>query len=99
VGIANTGEGAITMARENAYDIIFIDMKLPTINGLETYLAIKGNHSHPVVIMMTAYRQEMAQLVDEALDNSAYACIYKPFDMEEVLGLVNQIQERRQTAG
>ena len=50
VGIANTGEGAITMARENAYDIIFIDMKLPTINGLETYLAIKGNHSHPVVI-------------------------------------------------
>lgn len=99
VGIANTGEGAITMARENAYDIIFIDMKLPTINGLETYLAIKGNHSHPVVIMMTAYRQEMAELVDEALNNSAYACLYKPFDMQEVLRLLNQIQERRQRAG
>ena len=29
------------MAKEEAYDIIFIDMRLPTINGLETYLAIK----------------------------------------------------------
>jgi DNA-binding NtrC family response regulator len=99
VGIALTGEDAIAMARENSYDIIFIDMKLPTINGLETYLAIKESNSHPVVIMMTAYRQEMAELVEEAISNSAYACLYKPFDMQEVLGLVNEIRERKQTAG
>jgi DNA-binding response OmpR family regulator len=40
----------------------------------------------------------MAELVEEALNNSAYACLYKPFDMEEVLGLVNEIRERRQRA-
>jgi len=98
VGIALSGEEAITMVRENAYDVIFIDMKLPTINGLETYLTIKETNPEAVVIMMTAYRQEMGELVEEALNNSAYACLYKPFDMEEVLGLVNEIRERRQTA-
>jgi two-component system response regulator HydG len=98
VGIAHTGEAAITMAQEKTYSIIFVDMKLPTINGLETYLAIKKINPESVVIMMTAYHHEMAELVEEALNNSAYACLYKPFDMEEVLGLVNEIRERRQRA-
>ena len=99
VGIAHTGEEAITMAQGRAYDIIFIDMKLPTINGLETYLAIKENNPEAVVIMMTAYRQEMAELLEEALNNYAYACLYKPFDMEEILRLVNEIWKKKQKAG
>jgi len=85
VGIAHTGEEAIIMARKKSYDIIFIDIKLPTINGLELYLSIRQINPEAVAIMMTAYRQEMAQVVEEALRNNAYTCLYKPLDMEEVL--------------
>ncbi len=95
VGVAHTGEEAITMAKGALHDIIFIDMKLPTINGLETYLAIKAINSQAVTIMTTAYRQEMAELVEEALKNSAYTCLYKPFEMEELLRLVDEIRERK----
>lgn len=95
VDIAYTGEEAIAMAQETAYDIIFIDAKLPTINGVETYLAIKEINPGAVVIMMTAYCQEMADLAEEALRNHAYACLYKPFDMEEVLRLVDEIWNRK----
>jgi two-component system response regulator HydG len=98
VGIAYTGEEAIAMASEAAHDIIFIDMRLPTINGLETYLAIRGINPQVVAIMMTAYRQEMADLVEEALKNSAYTCLYKPLEMEELLRLVEEIRERKQGA-
>jgi DNA-binding NtrC family response regulator len=96
VGIAYAGEEAITIAREAVYDIIFIDVKLPTINGLETYLAIREINPEAVAIMMTAYRQEAADLVEEALKNSAYTCLYKPFEMEELLKLVEGIWERKQ---
>ena len=96
VGIAHTGEEAITMAQQRAYDIIFIDMKLPTINGLETYLAIKEVNPEAIAIMMTAYRQEMDDLVKEALDSHAYACLYKPLDIEEMLRLIDEITERKQ---
>jgi two-component system response regulator HydG len=95
VGIAHTGEEAIAIAQERAYDIIFIDMKLPTINGLETYLAIREINPEAVAIMVTAYRQEMADLVEEALRNHAYTCLYKPLNMEEVLGLVEEIWKRK----
>lgn len=96
VGIAYTGEEAITMARERAYDIIFVDMKLPTITGLETYLSIRKINPEAVAIMMTAYRQEMSDLVEEALHNSAYTCLYKPFEMAALLRLVNEIQAKKQ---
>jgi DNA-binding NtrC family response regulator len=95
VGIAPSGDQAIAMAQQTAYDILFIDMKLPVLNGLETYLAIREINPRAVAIMMTAYRQEMAGLVEEALRNHAYTCFYKPLDINELLGLVDEIVKRR----
>lgn len=91
VGTAETGEQAIKMAAQETYDIIFVDMKLPTLNGLEVYLKIKEINPGVVAIMITGYREEMAELVKRALDNSAYACLYKPFEMREVVKMVGEI--------
>jgi DNA-binding NtrC family response regulator len=95
VGTAQTGEEAVLTARKRAYDVIFIDMKLPTINGLETYLSIREVNPQMVAIMMTAYRQEMGELVEQALRSHAYTCLYKPIDIEELLRLVDEIWERK----
>lgn len=95
VGVAYSGEEAVATAQEKTFDIIFIDMKLPTLNGLETYLAIKKISPGTVAIMMTAYRQEMAELVQEALHNNAYTCLYKPLDMSELLNLTAEILEKK----
>jgi two-component system response regulator HydG len=99
VGIAHTGEEAIALAEEKTYEVVFIDIKLPTINGLETYLALKHINPEVVAIMMTAYRQEVRDLVGQALNETAYACLYKPFDMAEVLQLVDEIWERKKGGG
>ncbi len=96
VGIAHTGEEAIATAKKKTFDIIFIDMKLPTLNGLETYLAIKKTNPEAVAVLMTAYRQEMAELVEEALTNNAYTCLYKPLDLAALLSLTSEILERKQ---
>jgi two-component system response regulator HydG len=98
VGIAHSGEEAIAMAREAAYDLILIDVKLPALNGLETYLAIKSARPHTVAIIMTGYRQEVADLVDEALENHAYTCLYKPLDMAELLRLVDELWKKKREA-
>ena len=99
VGIVPTGEEAIAKARKKEYDVIFIDMKLPTINGLETYLAIKKANPETVAIMMTGHPREIGDLVEAALDSNAYTCLYKPLDGEEVLKLVEEIQERKRKSG
>jgi two-component system response regulator HydG len=91
VGTALSGEEAIGIARENRYDMFFIDMKLPTISGLQTYLALREINPQAVAVMMTAYRREVSDLVEEALEKDAYTCLYKPFNMEEVIRLVDEI--------
>ena len=85
VGIAHTGEESITMIQEKPYDIILIDMKLPTINGLETYLRIKKINPKVVVIIITGYRQETSALVKEAIQKNAFTCLYKPLNLEILL--------------
>lgn len=99
VAIAHTGEEAIKKAKDEIIDIIFIDMKLPTINGLETYLAIKEINPELVAILMTGYPLEMSDLVQEALNKDAYTCLYKPLNIEEMLILINEIMKKKQEVG
>jgi len=95
VGIAHTGEEAIAKAQESMHDIFFIDMKLPTINGLETYLAIKKINPGAIAIIITGYREAMGHLVEQALSHSAYACLYKPLDLAKILDLVDELMTRK----
>ena len=99
MGIAHSSEGAIAMSHKSSDDIIFIDMKLPAISGLEASLAMEKINPGTVGIVMTAHRHEMNALVEEAPDNWAYACLYKPLCIESLLKLVDEIRERRQKAG
>lgn len=94
-GVAYTGEEAISLAKKKKAKVIILDMKLPTINGLETYLAIKEITPETVAIMITAYRHELGELVDQALKSSVYTCLNKPIDMEMLLGLIDGIIRKK----
>jgi len=99
VVVSHTGEEAIAMVEKKTYDAIFIDMKLPAINGLETYLAIKEINPKAVVIIITAYYKEMADLVEKVLNSHAYTCLHKPLEIEDVLRLIDEIWEKKENRG
>ncbi len=93
VATANDGTEAIEMVKSRHYDIIFLDVSLPDMNGVETFEQVKGIDPKEAVIMMTGYTEE--DLVREAINEGAYTCIYKPFDMEKVIELVEKISKER----
>ena len=95
VGTAFNGEDAVAMAREKEYDIVFIDMNLPAMNGLETYLAMKEINPSMVAIMITGYHEEMEDLVRKSIQNDAYTCLKKPLNMDSVLSMVERIREQK----
>jgi DNA-binding NtrC family response regulator len=92
---AENGEKAIERAQENHFDVIFIDMQLPTINGLETYLRIKEIRPNAVAVMITGFYSSLADLVDQAVISSAYTCLNKPVDMSVVFKLLDDIISRK----
>jgi len=95
VTLAQDGREAVNIARESPQDIVFVDMKLPVLNGLETYLALKKINSKIVAVLMTAYRQEMKDLIEQALKESAYACLYKPFEPKDAVDIIKEIVKKR----
>lgn len=98
VAVCTNGEEAIIAVQKKSFDLIFIDMKLPTINGLETYLAIKETDPDVIAIMVTGYREEMEELVHSALNENAYTCLYKPLELSNVLQLIDNILRRKKSA-
>lgn len=85
IGAAD-GYQAIELAKKMECSLIFMDVKMPGISGVETYREIKKVRPGAVVIMMTGYSVEA--LVKEALEEGAYAVIYKPFEMEQVISIL-----------
>ncbi len=93
VAAAGDGAEAIRMVKEGHYDIIFLDIRLPDMNGVETFEQVKSIDPRAVVIMMTGYTE--AELVERAISSGAYTCIHKPFNMERVITLVAAIAEAK----
>lgn len=88
---ASNGEEAIKMVKEKGFDIVLIDVKMPVMNGLETYLALRKIRPNIKVVMMTAYQQEVQNLVEEAIRHNVYTCVYKPFDIKKLLKIIEGI--------
>jgi len=95
VSVAYDGKMAVEKAEKNNFDIMLLDMKLPALNGLETYLAIREFRPNVVTVVVTGYRQEMSELVQRALQESVYACMEKPVNMDELVLLLAQIKAQK----
>jgi len=93
VATARSGAEAIEMVKSRHYDVIFLDARLPDMDGIETFERVKQIDPQAAVIMMTNSTEE--DLVKHAVNRGVYACIYKPFDAEKVIGVVEDIVRRR----
>ena len=80
------GARAVEMAKENTYDIMFLDIRMPDMDGIQTLKEIKKIRPETIVIMMTGYSVD--EMVHKALEEKASEIIYKPFEIDKVLSLI-----------
>jgi CheY-like chemotaxis protein len=88
VETAEDGDVAISICRSRHFDITFVDMRMPHMNGLDTCKAILSLDPRARVVVMTGYTEE--GMIDEALRSGAVAKIYKPFDIDVVVELIRE---------
>jgi two-component system, response regulator PdtaR len=82
VGEARDGAEALTLARAAHPDIVFMDVKMPNVDGIEAAAAIAAESIAPVV-MVTAFSQE--GLVEEAARAGAMGYVVKPFSRNDIV--------------
>jgi len=90
---AKGGEEGIKRVKERFFDVVLMDIKLPGMNGVEAFKGIKKISPKTRAIMMTAYAVE--ELIKEALNECAFTVLYKPFEMDKLLDLIEGAKKAR----
>jgi two-component system sensor histidine kinase/response regulator len=93
VATAANGEDALRKLAENRFDIAFMDIKIPGMNGVELLGRVRDKYPDVSVIMMTGYAT--VENAVEAVKLGAYDFLKKPYDIEEIKVSINRLLEKR----
>ena len=83
-----SGQELLKVFCNNPYDIVFLDIEMPNMDGLQALKALKEKHSDAKVIMVSAMGQQV--MVLDAIKNGALDFIVKPFDVNRVKEALNK---------
>ena len=95
VSVATDSASAIEKVRTSVFDIMLLDLKLPPLNGLETYLTIRRLCPGIVVVILTGFMPEMEEMIDMAMKKGAYALLEKPINIDSLLSILEQIENQK----
>lgn len=88
---ANNGLSAIEIFSIEKPEIVFLDLNMPDINGIEVLKNFKEISPDSKIIVATADLQESTKKI--VMENGAFSVINKPFNESEILDLVRKIKE------
>ncbi len=91
VDMAASGHEAVRLCSEKGYRVILLDVRMPGIDGVETFRQIRQHQEDVRVIMMSAYTMEDAKTT--ALEQGAIAFLAKPLDIEMVVRLDGEVRD------
>jgi two-component system response regulator HydG len=97
VAEAEDGALALQRVRQEAFDVVLTDLRMPGLDGMEVLRAVRAASPDTQVIVMTAYGT-IESAVD-AVRQGAHDYVSKPFKEEELLLRVGRALETRRLRG
>ena len=91
---AESASAAIDVLNSQPIDLITLDQKLPDRQGIDLLQDIKHHHAGVEVIIITGYGSLKSAM--EGIRHGAAGYLLKPFNVTELLSLINQTLEKKQ---
>ncbi len=91
VGEAENGLKALQCVKDQHFDIILLDHKMPGMNGVEVLNEVKRMNPKIVVIIISAYGTIESAV--EAMEAGAFYYITKPVELDKLLIILDQISQ------
>ena len=89
--VVHSGEAAIEAYVRGNFDVSFVDVMMPGLNGVESFLKIRKLRPAAKIFMMTGF--SVSELLQQALCNGAMGVLDKPMDPQSVIDLVRDVGE------
>ncbi|MGH6932252.1 MAG: response regulator [Dongiaceae bacterium] len=88
VHIANNGQEAVERYRSDDFDLTFMDVRMPVMNGVDSFFEIRRLKPSARIVMMTGYKEP---IVSKALENGAIGLLNKPFQLDDMLAQLESV--------
>ena len=92
VTVASNGEDALALLKDNSFDLVISDVKMPGMDGIQLLSEIKKIDSTIAVIMLTAFGDR--ELYLKAMSCGAAEYLNKPVGLYEIKSIVQQYLNR-----
>ena len=86
--MAESGFAAVEICKNQTFDLIITDIKMPGMDGVDTFLAIRKVQPHVRIILMTGYAVD--DRIQKGLSSKATVCIRKPFEFDLMMETIQQ---------
>lgn len=93
VTTAESGEQALEQLRDQDFDVVLLDLKMPGIGGMEALRRIRESGASAEVVILTGHPDVNTAI--EAMKLGAYDYLTKPFKLVEVEAVVRRAAERK----
>jgi len=90
VGEAASAVEALALAREARYDVVFLDVEMPGLTGLEAAPLVRERREPPAVVFVTAHERYAL----DAFAVEAFDYLLKPVDPDRLARVVERLRER-----
>lgn len=91
VSTANNGIDALEKLQESAYDLAFIDIMMPKLDGFEVLKTLKENPNNPITPVVFLTAKGMDEDRERGIALGAIDFLLKPFSPAAIIKLVNSI--------
>jgi two-component system, NtrC family, response regulator PilR len=85
---ASAGEALACLERRDDIGVVLLDLKLPDSNDLGLLRLLRERAPNWRIILMTAHGS--SELLEEAVTAGAFRAVGKPFDMDDMVGIVRE---------
>lgn len=90
---AENGKEAIDQVKESTFDLVFSDVHMPVLNGLETVKTIRKLDRRVFIVMMDSFPDLLSELAQE---EGAITCIHKPFELGAIREVLERVQDLKE---
>ncbi len=89
-----SGEKGVEAVQKDKYGLIYLDLKMPGMNGVETLRELRKIDKDVPVYIITAFQGEFFdQLKDMAQDGIDFELVHKPIDTVQLMALTKGVLE------
>ena len=95
VHTAESGKKGVEMESKTHYHLIFLDLKMPDQNGIETLKAIRNKNKRVPIYIITSFHDEYIKELSEASTQGIdFDVLKKPIGKEEIVSITTAVIDK-----